>query len=156
MLAKWKWEVWLQSVIISPTLSPRTRLLTGFAVEAAEPLVGVLLVLQAQPELSEGQIFAAAAAVAAVGPLSCRRLGRAARQHQERRGRQDLQRQEEKLGVERRLQTANPEGSGGVGGVVVVRLLHRKPRVSNLRLNLNHLIRTSAVGKQLRAGGVAF
>lgn len=105
-----------------PTLSLRTRLLTGFAVEAAEPLVGVLLVLQAQPELSEGQIFATAVAA---GPLSCRRLGRAARQHQERCGHQDLQRQEEKLGVERGLR-------GGGVGVGVVRLLHRKPRVSNL------------------------
>lgn len=63
-------QVWLQSVL--------THLLTGLAVEAAESLVGVLLVLQTRPELSEGQIFAPVAR-----PLGRRRLGSVARQQEE-------------------------------------------------------------------------
>lgn len=66
-------QVWLQPVLTAQLSSLRMRLLTGLAVEAAESLVGVLLVLQTRPELSEGQIFALVA-----GPLSRWRLGSAA------------------------------------------------------------------------------
>lgn len=73
-------QVWLHSVLTARLSSPRARLLTGLAVEAAESLVEVLLVLLAWPELSEGHIFAPVA-----GPLSRRRLCSAAHRQQEQR-----------------------------------------------------------------------
>lgn len=80
-------KVWLQSLLTAQLSSLRMHLLTSFAVEAAESLVGVLLILQTRPELSEGQIFALVAR-----PLSCGRLGSAASDEQEeRRSCQDLQ-----------------------------------------------------------------
>lgn len=95
-------QVWLQSVLTARLSS----LLTGLAVEAAESLVGVLLVLQTRPELSKGQIFAPVA-----GPLSRRRLGSVACQQEERHDRQDLERQKRRL-VRSEKRTEN---FGGVG-----------------------------------------
>lgn len=108
-------QVWLQSVLTGQLSSLRTHRLTGFAVEAAESLVGVLLVLQTRPELSEGEIFAPVA-----GPLSRRRLGSVAQQQEDRHGRQDLEKHKRRLvRSEEPTEKLPPRGVGrGVVGVL--------------------------------------
>ena len=68
-------------------------LLTSLAIEAAESLVEVLLVLHTRSVLSKGEVF-----VFIAGPLRCWKFCCVTNQPDEERGHQHLRRQEEKRG----------------------------------------------------------
>lgn len=131
-------------------------LLTSLAITAAEPLVEILLILHTCSVPSDGEVF-----VFIAGPLRCWKFCCLTHQPDEEcchqylnhlsRGRQSTK-EKKSFALFLYIHSIQIHPLKLIRWRTVKRIsyLHRKPCVSNLWLNLNHLIWTSAVGKQLK------